>query len=234
MTAWALVVLLAALADPPPPLEDTMARDSFEPTFGDPVEREGVFLMDPIAGSKRLQACTVRFDDGEEWILSYRANPAYYQYVDKRVRVKGRPFWPSSQVQHVMGTHLEVENLELAPGETPYDPPPTELPAPPLVRDGAAFEARAGRWAQCVGTLVSLEPEPDTTYWNRGVLRLADGAEVAMAGIPASREEWRTQVGKRVTVLGRVFEGESGRLELGSRAVCPGEVPRCGMDEGLP
>jgi hypothetical protein len=211
-----------------------MPRESFEPTFGDPVEREGLFLMDPIAGSKRLQACTIRFDDGEEWILSYRANPEYYQYIDKRVRVKGRPYWPSPNVQHVMGTHLQVDLLELAEGETPYDPLPTEMPAPPIIRDGAAFDARVGRWVQCVGTLLSLEPEPDGPYWSRGVLRMEDGAEVTMMGIPSTKEEWRALRGERVTVLGRVYEGDSGKLELGTRAVCPGEVPRCGMDSGPP
>jgi len=211
-----------------------MSRESFEPTYGDPIEREGLFLMEPIAGGKRLQACTIRFADGEEWILSYRANPEFFQYVDKRVRVRGRPYWPSSNVQHVMGTHFQVEHLELAEGEAPYDPLPTEMPAPPLVRDGDAFDEREGRWAQCVGTLVSLEPEPDTSYWNRGVLRLADNAEVTMSGIPSSEEAWRAHRGKLVTVLGKVFAGEGGNLELGARAVCLGEAPRCGMETGVP
>lgn len=201
-----------------------MPEDPYAPTYGQVVEREGWWVVDPIAGGKQLQAVSVLFDDGESWIVHYRVRPGDLEWVDRRVRVKGRPYWPSSQVQHVMATHLEVQAVELAAGQTPWEPVPTEVPAPPMVRDTAALGARAGRWVQAVGVLVALEKE-DGGWWARGRLRLK-GGELELVGVRTSWMEG-LEVGQQLTVLGKLsVDGGT----LGARALCAGESPRCGLD----
>ncbi len=217
------LLLLTALAwtqDAP------MPEDAHAPTFGSVVEREGWWVVDPIAGGKRLQAVSLLFDSGESWIVRYRVRPDDLQWADKRVRIKGRPYWPSSEVQHVKATHLEVHDIGLAAGQTAWDPVPTEVPTPPLVRDLASLTPRRGRWVQAAGSLAALVEE-EGGWWSNGRLTLADG-ELTLSGI---RTSWATGLilGQQITVLGRVTIGDEAPA-LGVRALCPGETPRCGMD----
>lgn len=208
-------------------------HDPFAPTYGDPVEREAIYVVDPISQGKRLQAGTLLFDDGELWITSYRVDPALLQYADKRVVVRGRPYWPSPNVQHVEGTHFELEHIELAPGETAYAEAPAWVPSPPFVRDAAGLAARQGRWAQLVGTLVAVDPIPNESTWTRPRLRLPDGTEVDLGHVAASRKEWAENVGREVTTLVRVAAapatGASAQPVVAGMAVCPGEVADCGV-----
>ena len=209
---------------------------SYEPSYGDVVDREGVYVVAPLSGSKRLQSVSLRFDDGEVWVRAYRPIAEELQYADKRVRVRGRPYVNSPLVQSVDATHFELQSIELAPGETAYDPPPTQIPAPPQVEDGAALRARVGLWAHCVGTLEALQApgEDDAPWWGRGRLRLSDGSEVALRFISWSEGPPALQTGALVTALGPV-QLEDGQLALGGPLrLCAGRVARCQMDaEGL-
>ena len=206
----------------------------FEPTFGEPVEREALYIVAPFATGKMLQAVQLVFDDGEIWVRSYRPIASEFAYVDKRVLVRGRPYVNSPYVQSISGTHFELEHIELAEGETPWEVLPTELPAPPQVRNRAELEARQGRWAHCIGILGSMEPG-DIPGWEASSLRLDDGTELGLSmsagwsfGHPTQGSPEELQ-GQRVTVLGKVSQ-EAGAFQLvGSTRVCAGEVERCHM-----
>ncbi len=216
--------------DPPPPPEP-----SYDPTFGDRVEREALYVVAPVAGGKRLQAASLRFDDGEVWIRSYRPVADELQFADKRVVVTGRPYTNSPYVQSVAGTHFELESIALAPGETPYDPPPTRIPAPPFVEDRASLEARVGLWAHCVGTLTALvPPDDDSPWWGRGVLTLGDGSAVSIDGIAWGDSPPTVEQGTDVTALALVLAPDEpgGTPSLGGNLkLCPGRVERCLMDD---
>ncbi len=214
----------------PEPSSPEEPVDPDAPIYEEPVTREARFVIEPVSGGKRLQAGSLVFDDGEEWIVSYRPLRRHLKFSDKRVKVHGRAYHSPPHVQSVMATHFEIETIELAPGETPYDPEPTELPAPPQVRAAADLKDRSDRWVHCVGTLASVDPPTDDSpYWQNGKLTFEDGGEVPLIGIPKS-EAREAPVGEVVTVLGKVLGGREGRaIELAARRICPGVVERCRM-----
>ncbi len=220
----------------PFPTDDApMEEPSYEPTYSEPVEREALYVVMPVAGGKALQAASLHFDDGEVWIRSYRPVVEELQYADKRVVVTGRPYENSPYVQSVIGTHFELATIQLAHGETPYDPLPTRIPAPPFVEDRAALEARVGLWAHCVGVLTRLEPPADDRpWWGAGTLRLADGTELGMDAIPYGDGAPQVEQGQEATVLTLVLapREEGGQPTLGGPVrICAGRVERCLMDD---
>lgn len=210
--------------------------DPFAPIFGERVRREARFVIDPIMGSKRLQAVSLQFDDGDAWILRYRPRPEDLEWVDKRVVVTGRPYENSPEVQSVMATHFELETLELAPGERPHDPIPTELPSPPMVKTPDELAACVGQWVQLVGMLIEVGPMPDVSFWQRGRVVLADGTAVEVSPLPEAPSVEIGAVAASgllvgrpiVTVLGTVVRAADG-LRVQGRTLCLGEEPRCGM-----
>ena len=235
---WLLACSSSKPETPPAPeapialeAEDGFPGDipSYEPTFGDRVEREALYVVAPFKGGKDLQAVQLILDDGSHWIRSYRPLESELQFIDKRVVVVGRTYTNSPYVQSVGGTHFEVETIALAPGEAAWDPVPTELPAPPQVRTLAELEARHPMWVHAIGTLSAAT---DEGHGHAAVLTLDEGAEVPfMLFAPTSFEE-RDQdpqawIGRRVTVLARVYRDEG--LKLGHGKVCEGEVAACQM-----
>jgi len=186
--------------------------DPFAPTFGERVTVEARYRIEPVMGGKRLQAVTLEFDDGESWIRSYRPLRSELKYADKRVVVTGRPYTNSPLVQSVYGTHFELESIELAPGEAPWDPEPTQIPPPPFARSADEARARAGEYAQCRGTA------------GDGVFRFADGSE-----LPLQAGAWFDElaIDGDMTVLAWVDDDGA----LHARGACPGEQPRCGVTD---
>jgi hypothetical protein len=198
------------------------AELDLEPSFGEPVELEGVYEVDPIPGGKRFQGACLVLDDGTRYVIAYRPVPEHFRFLDKRVRVQGRPYWPGSDTQHIMMTHLEVHSIELAPGETPYATPPTE-PVAPVARTAGDLAARDGRWVRVVGTLEAVRSDPDD-YLGTARLRLADGTQVQARSIRVAK--WTSHVGKPVTVTSRVARSEDGEV------VTFDLVGRCAIQEG--
>lgn len=182
-----------------------------EPAYSDPVLLEGRYEVDPVPGGKRLQGSWLVLDDGSRYVISYRPVPEYFQFIDKRVRVEGRPYVPGSDTQQVMTTHLAVERIELAPGETPYSSPPVEVPAPPLAGSIEAIAAREGRWVCVRGALEAVNDDPDG-YLGVAVLRLANGERVRARNV--GKAEWSRHVGRAVTVTSRAGADEGGQAEL--------------------
>ena len=205
----------------PPP------EPSYEPTFEERVEVTGLYSVSPVRGGKRLQAGSLLVDgESESWILSYRPQPDYFEFVDKRVVVTGRPYTNSPYVQSVGGTHFEVESMKLAPGETPYDPKPVKLPAPPRVRSEAEIEARAGRWAHVVGRL-GVDRAEDGEIWVDGHLDI-DGTKLRLP-VTGHQSKLRPLDGKQVTLLAHI-QKEGTKLTLQVGKACPGVVDECEVD----
>lgn len=197
-----------------------------DPRYGDPVQLTGVYEVDPIPGGKRFQGAWLVLDDGTRYVIAYRPIPEHFQYLEKRVRIEGRPYVPGADTQHIQATHLAVQAIELAPGETPYELPPTEPIPPPIVETGGEAAARDGRWARVVGHVVSVEDDPDG-YLKRGRLRLSDGTEILAPNVLGA--EWLPYVGKPVVVTSRVAQvrdGETATFELtGWREVAERKTP---------
>ena len=220
---------------PFPPDDAPVEEPSYEPTFGEPVERQALYVVDPVAGGKNLQAVSLHFDDGDVWIRAYRPVAEELQYADKRVVVTGRPYTNSPYVQSVMGTHFALDTIALAPGETARDPVPEQIPAPPQVESLASLQARVGLWAHCVGALSQLEePGDDNPWWGRGSITLPDGTDVRLEGIPWDEHNTAIEQGSEITVLALVLAPEDGAAtpSLGGRLrICEGRVERCLMDD---
>ena len=49
--------------------------DDFEPIYQSSVEVKAQYISSPIAGGKRLQVVSLRLENGEVWIRSYRTIP---------------------------------------------------------------------------------------------------------------------------------------------------------------
>lgn len=201
--------------------------------YGEALELEGRYEVDPVAGGKRFQGVWLVLDDGTRHLLAYRPVPEGFQFIDKRVRVRGRPYLPGSDVQHIETMHLAVDAIELAPGETPYLSPPTHPAPPPAAHTGAALAAREGRWVQMVGALQSVEDDPDG-YLGVARLRLVDGTQVYVRNV--LKGEWSPYLGQWVTATSRVrpepvVGGEPPAYELfGARQFDASDPGRAGLE----
>ena len=225
------------LADPPP-VQDTMvpadaasqptsqpvepSEDMYEPTFGERTTVVGVLDMARVAGGKRLQPTVLEPDGGGEvLLLSYRPVAAWYGFVERRVRVTGRPYTPSPYTQHVNGSHFEVEAVELEDGGEA----PTVDSLPPATKV-ATLEAlpAPGRWVRIVGTLQPLPSTEDA--WTTVTVDLEDGtrfhADVRV-------RQARGHDGKMVSCVGQLDVAGT-RTLVGQTALCAGDDARCGQE----
>jgi hypothetical protein len=197
---------------------------------GELLTYQGWFDIERLPGSKKLQACTLRLDDGRVLVTAYRPVAEQIPFVERRVVVRGRHYHSDPDVQSLDADHFQIVEMALAPGQAPG---PTELPRPPLVRRREALAGRDDRWVSLVATLSGGGPRPDDEMWWDAELALEDGAQVRVLVFGGTfRAEWQPLVGERVTVCGRA-QVQGGRLRLVGRvAICPGEAPGCGMGVG--
>lgn len=191
---------------------------------------EGFLDMERLASGKRFQGTWIHLDAGEPLLLSYRPVPEYFGFVERRVVFTGERYEPRGQA--VGAQHFRIATIELAPGETPYDPVPATLPKPPVLRDRASLRARHGRWVQVVGTLMPGKalPKDGSLETMETSIRLQDGSLVMSRTAKSYYErDWRALEGQVVTSLGKLHI-DHGALRLGyASSVCPGEVDGCGM-----
>jgi len=189
---------------------------------------EGRFDIDRLPQGKRFQGAWLTQDGGESLLLAYRPMPEHFAFVDKRVIVEGRPYSPGGQ--QIGAEHVRVESLRLADGETAPAQPPTSLPVPPRVETGEELGARVGRWVEVFATLIGEREGTADGDWRTLEFRTGDGSTVIT--VEASwvvDGTFRAHFGRRVTLLGKVFDGGDGQLGLGPVSVCLGEVEGCGM-----
>jgi hypothetical protein len=210
--------------------EDEAKVPDLEPTYGPEMQCEGRYEVDPIPGDKRFQGSWLVLDDGTRYVLSYRPNPDHFHFVDKRVRVTGRPYTPGRDTQHLLAKHLQIMSIELAPGETPYAEPPTSLPEPPLLRTQPELRERAGCWGRVAGRLVALEDDPDT-HFHSAFIQLEDGARITAHY--AAKGQWEPYLGSTITITSRIEVktpgivpgGDDEVVLTGWYAICSGENP---------
>lgn len=194
---------------------------------GDLVRYEARFDIDRLAGSKRLQACTLHLDDGRVLITAYQPVKEQIPFVDRRVVVRGRHYQNDPHVQQVDADHFGIVSIELAPGQSAG---PAELPQPPLVKDARVAGERAGRWATLVGKLGQGRPRPDDEMWWDADLTLGDGAKVRCMVFGSSfRTQWQPLVNQRVSITCQIHRTKEGFEVSGRTAICAGEVSGCGM-----
>lgn len=185
------------------------------------VEISGVLSMDPAPMGKGFQGTWV--DTGtERLLLGYRPIPEYFPFQNKRVVAHGERWMPGPYEQHVGAMHFRVASLELAPGEAPNDPIPTEVLAPPFVQTTAELRALNGRWANVLGEVSGQHP--DEHGWLNAEITLSDGATYA---IDRLSNEFAGE-GARTVLCVVMVDGDV--VSLGPVASCPGRAPRCGMD----
>jgi hypothetical protein len=218
---------------PDAPEDETNGLD-LEPTYEPVMQCEGRYEVDPIPGGKRFQGSWLVLDDGTRYVLSYRPNPDYFLFVDKRVRVTGRPYTPGRDTQHMLAAHFQIISIELAPGEIQYADPPSQLPAPPILRTLDEIRMRVGRWGQVVGHLIALQDEEDT-HFKIAHLELEDGIRIIARN--AAERQWKPYLGSIITIVSRIEMSSSGGASTddenaviltGWYAICPGETNYCG------
>lgn len=190
--------------------------DAFAPTIASAGRCEGVLEIDRVAGGKRFQGTWILRDDGGDYVLSYRPDPSLYKFVGKRVFAVGQPYRPGANEQHILAEHFKLITILLAPGETPYDPEPTELPPPPRVGTAAGLAAMARRWVIAEGTLTDDHAFVDGEQWGTARLRLDNGEVPVHVSRNAWRTTWLPLVGKEVAVTARVIVTAEDKLALGA------------------
>jgi hypothetical protein len=172
-------------------------------------------------------------DDGERYVISYRPVSKYFRFLDKRVVVHGRPYWPGADTQHVSATHFALDSIELAPGEDPYESVPTQVPLPPIVRTRDGLEQREGRWARVVSVVRAVDDDPDG-YLAVARLEMMDGTPIWVRN--TLRNKWSDLVAETVTVTGRwqgMVGNDDGFELVGWCEVGVGDVGATDADPGL-
>ncbi len=208
-----------------PVLADVRTRDELAREAGHRVRLHGVYEIEPLAIKGRVVSLVLV--DGTRVIRSYAPIDDEIRLADRKVIATGVVYAgpPPRYKEALAGPHVDVDQLELAPGEKAIEPAPTEIPAPPMASAAPALATRLDRWVQLVGRLDAIDPRGEAT------LRLSDGAFVRVENVAIAH--WSAHVGTIVTVVGRVEVDRAASsfalsLVIRSRAaICPGVVPRC-------
>jgi len=190
--------------------------DPFASTIASAGSVEGTLEIDRVAGGKRFQGTWLLRDDGGDYVLSYRPDPELFRFVGKRVFAIGQPYRPGPEEQHVEAQHFKLITMVLAPGETPWEPAPTELPPPPRVGTAAGLAAMARRWVVAEGTLTDEWTPDEVGGSGTARLRLDNGEVSVTVTETAWRDVWAPLIGKEVDVTARVHLTDADKLALGS------------------
>ena len=197
---------------------------------------KGWYEVEPIPGSKRLQAACVVLLDGTRLIRSYHPVKQEFGFINKQVIVTGVVLMNSGEpasVQQVMAPHLtNIESITLAPGEIPCPTTPERIPDLPFVETKEDFNKRDNHWIHLFGRLKSVTLRKDESIWANAQVDLRDGTRIILEWI--SYTQWKAYKDKLLTITLRlnVDREEEGFLYLsgGRTALCEGRTSRCGMD----
>lgn len=186
----------------------------------------GTYELEVVKPDDRLRARYLVLGTGERIVLGYGLNPDEFHLVDRSVTVRGRRFNARPGEFPLAQGHIEVSQIALGPGEKPNPQRNSSLPIPPTVSTTDETVARASRWAQVKGTLISVTSDPRTLA-HRARLRLMDGCIVQVDYLSsAMAKKWIVKAGKEVRLVGRVRLGRPIRVD-GPVALCPGPQPIC-------
>jgi hypothetical protein len=197
---------------------------------------KGWYEVEPIPGSKRLQAACVVLSDGTRLIRSYNPVKEEFGFINKQVILIGVVMGNSGQpasVQQVMAPHLtNIQSITLAPGETPYPAKPVKIPDLPFVETREDLKKWNNHWIHLFGRLTSITLRKDESIWADAQVDLQDGTRIILEWIPNS--QWKAYRDKLTTITLRLNldKEEKGIFYLsgGRTALCEGRTNRCGMD----
>jgi hypothetical protein len=190
---------------------------------------EALLDIDRLESAKHFQGVWLEKADGERLLVAYEPSAEYFRFVEKRVLVVGETWMPDPYEQHVAAKHIKVTSIRLADGETPYNPEPKSLPAPPLARSMKELTPRIGRWVEVQAVLQSAEKHANDD-WCDAALLLDDGTMLKSSMyVTALESTWKPLVGKRVTAMGKLQQKDGLHL-IGPPALCAGEVRGCGIE----
>lgn len=142
-----------------------------------------VVRVDAKPGGKKFQGVWLERDDGERWVVAYRAEPWLVAFEGRRVDVTGAVYQPTGQA--ILATHFRIETLRLAGPESDAE----FVAALAELRLSGTFKERVGE----SGT--KLEGE------RYRVFEADDGAVYLLANYPE-----RGEPGVAATVRARVVE----------------------------
>lgn len=143
-----------------------------------PVNNKAVraFLdMERVAGGKRSQVTTLTTST-DTYLIGYRPIPKYYAFVEKYVMVEFEEYFPEGQA--LSGKHARVKSIALAPDETPHNPTPTALPAPPIITTKAQLLKRIDRWVQFDASIIKSYAPKNDSRWRNVHLNGPDGVVI--------------------------------------------------------
>ena len=222
-----------SLLEPPPPGEDSQSDEEGQSDDNhEIVEFEARFDIDRTSGGKGFQGSWLEREGQPSLVCSYRPMEEYFAFVDKRVVARGYHYSNPINVQQIGADHFNLISLKLADGETPREPPPSELPVPPWVDNRAAFEARKGRWVQIFALLEEGKKKKDKDLYHV-TLKIADGTSIrAIIYTHNFTPSWAPRLGTLVSVLGTAHIREDGTLAISPPrySICDGKVSGCGMN----
>jgi len=148
---------------------------------------EATVQIDPKPGDKAFQGVWLAREDGERWVIAYRAEPWFQPFEGQRVRVTGERFIPEGQA--IMAPHFRVDTLRrVDEGKADPSASPVIGLGPEQQLEGV-FEDRVG----APGT--KLEGEPYRVFTASG------GESFLLSHAPED-----AQPGRRVLIRARAVE----------------------------
>lgn len=99
---------------------------------------EAKVVIDPSPGAKKFQGVWLERDDGQRWLIDYRARPYWTPFAEARVEVSGARYMPDGQA--VTAVHFRLDTLRIV------EPTPDHH----LVRLGPKRQL-TGRFVEVVG-----------------------------------------------------------------------------------
>lgn len=188
----------------------------------------GYLEIDPLVYGKGVQAVRVHTASGRAIGVAIRYRAEHLRFVNKRVVITGKMARSSDDPRVQSYRYFRVDKIALAPGETPHQTPPTEVPAPPVARSRNDLEGLPGAWRVAYGVASYRYSQKNPKIIEKVSLKLSDGFAI-------DKHLWRMVTPKRyksgetATLLVR-YNRRAKRYS--AHAFCRGEVRRCGVGSG--
>lgn len=221
MKPWVLVVL---------PLFMLSCRSEAGPS----IRHTGYLEIAPYTRGKNTRSVTVHCPNKERVMIDVHYDKKYLEFVNKGVVIEGGPPPPPEDDRIQRAIYFHVSDIELAPGEKPWDPPPARAPAPALVTSQADIDALKGAWGMATGSATfvfepPLSQKAEMYTLTRTLVSLTDGTQLSHTPYRAVHKTNipRYENAKQATIL---FETTQNGKRVSHKS-CLGEAPRCGVED---
>ncbi len=193
---------------------------------------EGMYEIDPVPGSKRLQACSVVLPDGERLIHLYRPNSEVVNFNGKKIIAIGRVFTDANQpphVQQVMAPHIMELRMEVVSSIEKS----VKLKKESLISSINGLKNNLNNWILLYGELNSLKLDKCDKVLATAFITLESGEQVSFKLVPLIL--WEGFLNKKITVLVKVSKiGLKGEVFINNiKSVCKGKKNKCGLKDKM-